>query len=692
MSGKKALGVLFLVIVVFYVTYSFTFYARTGRYPWESQGGGYTSSSPSYRPSYTYVPSYTYTPPPQPDFSNIGTLNGTVTALGGDLINEVLWSRMVEFNASDPRVNGYVKWLLGILGAGSLPFNYTDVIINRRYTHGYRDNTTNTTYYVFDAPYRYTPLPSDPVVVRTGVIRLPFGGGLIVSGLLTREGAYVVIHGTILNATEYREGVLRLLSFDTATRYYNPFIQPSYNNETAWRDQNARWELDSIASHIYFELGSLTGYNDTGISNDVQGVLDKFRYVGWAYWRIWMGGGGYINTYNVSVPIMGVVVLLEMPVVLDDLELLYKRSIADDFYTSYYYAVANEGLFWDVVGHPAVSLGVRLVYWNYDDIVSLYRNVVLGLTLSVVTADTTYVDDVYTLTPLMFRLTGGGICGAHTWSTAMFAEAIGGYVGIVYMDSGDKDSRGQPIYHAISVLILGDGEGTIDVNGDGVTDSVVIVDTAYYPESVINKSIRDWVNIGDRFDFGYPFMIPVNVAQPVYTSTEPKYWTLPYLSRGPVYHYGERYGFDESMYIHTFDVPAIVDYYAGVYDAVLKLPEWLKAPWLNYTMSLSNLTGVFRLADDYVDRFGILREVYEYVEMSVRNLGRSNVLPPLPLSFNVLPDVTILDYSGTPSVKVPLPSCGVVSAYAYFYSVGFVLHGIGELVLPPCQYTILFSS
>jgi len=329
-------------------------------------------------------------------------------------------------------------------------------------------------------------------------------------------------------------------------------------------------------------------------------------------------------------------------------------------------------LFWTVVGHPAVSLGVRFAFWDYSgDIVSLYKDVVLGLTLSVVTTDTSYIYPRYEngvtfygpapVTPLLFRLMGGGVCGGYAWSTAVFAGAIGGYVSLIYLPV-----RGEG--HALSVLILGDGKGSIDLNGDDVGEAIVLYDTAHLSVDYINDYISK-VHAGNILPF-IDFYYPVSV--PVYQQ---------FISTGV---WDELLG---GYNVYTPLISPVVDYYAGVYDAILGLPDWLKAPWLNYTMTLSNLTGVFRLADEYADEFAPLREVYEYVEMSVRNLGRSNMLP-YPPSLGVLLNNVVLDYSGVPSVKVPLPECGIINEYLYFSEDR--LHGIDEVVLPSCPYSCFY--
>ena len=143
------------------------------------------------------------------------SLDGTIHSLGGDVITAQLWSRMRDYNVSDPAIEPYIEWLRNALAPD--PSKALNVPWYPRYTYyGFNDGDY---YYVklWDAitamdtgewawAHRgpgtvlcrgsriwdtgealglkglvcFIP-PFNDSIVRIGLVKLPFGAGLIVT-------------------------------------------------------------------------------------------------------------------------------------------------------------------------------------------------------------------------------------------------------------------------------------------------------------------------------------------------------------------------------------------------------------------------------------------------------------------------------------------------------------------------------
>jgi len=101
-------------------------------------------------------------------------------------------------------------------------------------------------------------------------------------------------------------------------------------------------------------------------------------------------------------------------------------------------------------------------------------------------------------------------------------------------------------------------------------------------------------------------------------------------------------------------------HYIGIYDAVLSMPRWLLAPWIDYTLNLSEFWDLFRGVDEWIDKFACLRELYEYAQQYVNATGAPNMLIRPP-SLDLIPNVTVADYSYISPIKIPLPKYSCIN-------------------------------
>jgi len=122
------------------------------------------------------------------DFSKfLTTLDGRLYTLDGDKLTERLWSRMTEYRASDERVWSYIEWLRRTVSTEEAVPGYSRVF------HWWRASP-----------------PDNNSLVRIGRIELPFGVGLIVTAYTASGGVMIVVHGTIVDMTEWLKLLARL--------------------------------------------------------------------------------------------------------------------------------------------------------------------------------------------------------------------------------------------------------------------------------------------------------------------------------------------------------------------------------------------------------------------------------------------------------------------------------------------------
>jgi len=583
---------------------------------------------------------------------SITTLNGTLHIMDGDNVTRGLWVHMEDFSASDPAIQPYLKWLTSML-SNKWSFSYTEVEKSTQWTKWFHDNATGLDYYVFDAAFRASPiLYREPRLARVGVVKLPFGGALVVTALLCDDGAHIVIHGTIVNATAWRELLVRWETMNAGLQVYNPMIIPVDANET---NIHKMWYIKETVGLLTYSLEKLVG--ETGTWPRTIGTFELYNLTGWAYWRIGIGTGDtYILSADGVIPIRKVVVLLEMPVVAN------QRTLA---------TMINEMLFWSFVGHPAFALAFRFAYPPGADPVWLYRNIVLDFTRTVVLTDVVYGGRVWeSLGPYGIRKEGRGVCDTYATSTALFAaDAMGGYSAYVAVNT---PMLSWPI-HAVSILVLGDGHGYIDADKDGVPDSIVIADTANLAADYIQKNM---FYIG----FKYPFYVASMAYRSVYDDP----------SMGS--YLGDEWWFGEVAKREWLADP-YAKYYIGIYDAVFRLPKWLLAPWIDFTLNLSGFWNMFRGTDEWIDKFACLRELYEYAEQYVNATGAPNMLIRPP-SLDLIPNVTVADYFYVPPVKIPLPrySCINWNEIRGLVLSGIRLNGVKGPVAQPFDWVAWYEE
>ena len=477
-----------------------------------------------------------YIPPPLP------SLNGTVVSLGGEEITRELWWQMRDFNAGDPAVKPYVEWLRAALaprpdGALKVP-DYPE--------YGYR---------WFDDRYEWSvPMPSEDNPIRLGVVELPFGAGLIVSAYQVGGGITIVVHGTIIN-------------------------------ETGWRELLART----------YAVGPYRG--------------DGFKNVTWMEWVLWRislrSDGSYLEANDTRVAIRNIVVLLEMPIYY-----LYYDPYADRSYHGWL-----EPYYWDVIAHPALALAIHLASPSNPDIIELYRTITYSLTRRVVLTGVKHpgniLENTY-ITPFLIRESGRGVCDEQSSSTSLFASnALGAYTAYITISS---------MPHAISAIMRAD-RNTIDTDGDGMPDAIVLVDTARLSANYISTHIKSIMH-------EYPLT------------------------------YVDRYLSPELA-----DAVRYTYFLTGVVDSILGLPSWLKAPWLDYTVEVSGLMEKTNVRPSVFcefngGRFVGLDEAREKINRVFSE--PLHVVPPgVALGLNKTKNIPVIRVGTVPELKQVSVTCGV---------------------------------
>jgi hypothetical protein len=380
------------------------------------------------------------------------SLDGALQALDGDVLTRELWSRMRDYNAGDPAIKPYIEWLRNALAPE--PHEALNVPWYPRYR-----------YWWFNDRYGWgAEAPGYDAVVRVGVVRLPFGAGLIVTAYQAGNHVDIVVHGTIINETEWMTAVARSFICFEAIPWHS--IDRELRNFFHW-------------------------YRPTG---------------GWVLWRVLLPSlGTYLEVGGVKVRVGTVYVLLEMPAY---------YSIIDGKPVLDVYFERIEWVYWTVVGEPAFALAYRLALPPdyYAD--KLYTGI--GY-ISPAEANLLPVELVYSVsllnvyhpgndvlvnryfTPFEERAHGIGVCEDQSRASALFASnALGMLTAYVVIDYSDIDSLLPG--HAISVVVYPSTvyrtpatvKLPVDIDGDGVNENAdVLVDTAHLDPSYINSHIEN---------------------------------------------------------------------------------------------------------------------------------------------------------------------------------------------------------
>lgn len=348
------------------------------------------------------------------------TLAGRLITLDGETLTRELWSRMKEYSAGDPRVAGYLDWLKKALARDPTP------AIAKPNQSVWRFDDSSS--WVGWAGFR------DPV--RIGRVELPFGAALIVTAYQHRGDVYIVIHGTIVNTTEWLDLVISDLMFgDRLTEFYSP--------------------PDNLYNDVAREIRTL--------------------YTGWALFRFGLENrGGSLDINGRLVPIGGVYLLFEMPVYY-----MYSTHPLD-------YRWWIEAAYWSIVGQPAFSLALRLTSPPHTDVWDLY---VYAAQLAASRAAAPYCltgADAQTL--FLIKTIGCGQCIDQVSSTTLFATNALGLASAALILPGYDHAVSLVLYPSSSRL-RGPLTTFFDVDGDGVNETAIVLsDTAKLPLGTIAES------------------------------------------------------------------------------------------------------------------------------------------------------------------------------------------------------------
>ncbi|MCE4614235.1 MAG: hypothetical protein F7B60_01710 [Desulfurococcales archaeon] len=362
----------------------------------------------------------------------LSPLNGRINSLDGDQMTNNLWAKMKDFNSSDPSIKSYIKWIRWVMltpgtALATKPYHIQQCLY---YTSGYWHNPT------------YKKSPEPPTLnqtVRLGVIRLPYGIGVIVTAYRYGDHINIVLHGTIVNSTAWENTIAMILTY--------------------WYSQ-------------------LEGANE--IARDL--ALNYRPTSKWVMWRM------AFTSYNTSIETKGdrlqihnIYVFLEMPA-------YFKNTN----YTTSNYFYHIEEVYWDLM-EPIFALAYHFIipetitpqeYYSRN-----YRvdNTVLNtvhpqfLPNEIVRANTTYGGPASApqYTPFTINYAGEGVCNHFSRASSLFAtNALASYS--AYMVINDLD-------HSISLLIFPSSKiksnnhlnlvnAKVDVDQDGVNDSAVVID------------------------------------------------------------------------------------------------------------------------------------------------------------------------------------------------------------------------
>jgi len=469
---------------------------------------------------------------------------------------ERLADSMAMYNLSDPEVQSYTGWLSEALSTKP------------------RLQVLGVSRIFDDSDNWFFPSPSDPVAM--GLIRLPFGAAIVLALYRYGDGVAAVVHATVVDVGEWRDLLARI-----AVAGFGPYHSALLHYEPT--------QLLPEAVSVWYSEPM------------------KSARIEWTLWRIKLEGAGGVLPFNGSrLPVRAVAVLLEVPAYFYNYT--WKTRGGPTVEEVYWWQA--EAVYWSLVGHPALSLAIRLSAPTDSDAVELYRSLVAELTRRTVLTGARPGGGVGRgcLTPVQLRMCGEGVCGEYASSTALFASnALGAYAAYVVVRYGSG-------LHAVSALVVGSG-GSLDIDGDGVKEAVVIADTAGLSPEYIEKNVVEVVR--------FPPLLGVGGRAP---------------GSSELLEYSDNV-------VHTYIL-------SGAADVLLQLPDWLKAPWLSYTAQMANLSKILDGALEAMKNYSCIaytvdavRELFKKFEaFSVRPSGgsaasESNILtmvllgsPPLPVS------------------------------------------------------------
>ncbi len=454
---RKALAVLAVVVVVFVALAMFMHAIPV--IPFNSNGSS-TSTTPHTIQTNTNTP-----PTTTPIYVRLKSLNGTIECLGRNTITRVLWSRMKDFNASDSTVNVYVAWVEHALTEKPIYALTADPTPKVEFKSGVGRviDDLGYEYWWVDTPNWKAEAPSMDGMVRVGIIKLGFGTGIIVTAYQVGDHIDVVVHGTVLNATEYREtAMFRALATDH--NLYNTYTK-------------------------FFPKPSTVLY------------------------RILIPGhGSYLRVDNVTLPIKNVYVLIEIPVAINPPDQGNRIELPTPEYVG-----------WMIIGRPALGLAIHLAYPPTANPLTLYKQLIVPLTLNVVTDGSYYLFDPAEInsmtstieTPIVLR-NRGGVCVDYAQTEAYFATIALGAITAPFSD----------LAHEMALLVLPSsvygkvrtsapdieglpGRGPInmyhDIDGDNVTDAGIVlanIDPQDYTLKVMEDVLKKTSEGAELYGFG----------------------------------------------------------------------------------------------------------------------------------------------------------------------------------------------
>jgi len=368
------------------------------------------------------------------------SLNGYLITYDGSNLTKGLWSRMSDYGVNDESVNKYISWLKEVISGNISSF------MNGKYIY----------WFFSDDPKECSCSMSK--IVRIGLVNLSYGALMIVSSYRCGDSVSIVIHATI-------------------------------GDDRLWR------EILAKALMLTFRLG----YEDKLEALKIT-LFRKYKYLfnksAWAIWKISLRGNeSKIRLLSgETLPIRNVFVVLEMPIY------FIAPSTNETRYNLImpHYIDIAELLYWRFIASPALTLAIKLTQPPNSSLLHLYKDITLKLVSKVVLRNVRYSMEFPNLTytaytPFLLRQEGKGPCIVQSIASSIFASITLDTItanAIIDLPNGT---------HVISLLILpstlfkNEGEVTlpVDVDGDGINDSaVIIVDTANLPIKYVETHIK----------------------------------------------------------------------------------------------------------------------------------------------------------------------------------------------------------
>ena len=356
----------------------------------------------------------------------------------------VMDSREVSSFLESISVNGSFPWLLDML---TRPNGYIRILDSPPYTmvspnprplmEGMYDvEPYNLTFYLEDV------LGEKHETLYSGVYRTSYGAVIYVDIVVYGEGS--------------RERALAI-------------IYAGINDTVAWDKLVARYVV-------------LSGLGYKTIRDALLQIYGIYKYGGYrpglVLWRIpFPSRGGRIVVDGRQIP-LDALVALSMP--------LYPLTSSLGWLEQ-----TVETLYWALVGQPAFSLALRLTYPPGASSRDIYVGDLPRIIRAIAYPGVVYSSpgEIYE-TPLIMRLKGVGVCGDFSLSAMILGDS--GFSAPVLKLSGRDPRTGQ--LHSIAVLLVpseiyGEGETGIDIDGDGVPDTLIkITDTAGLPWKLLEKA------------------------------------------------------------------------------------------------------------------------------------------------------------------------------------------------------------